>query len=109
MARFCREADLPAAPGEPHARMSPPRCERLLENQGGEPAARLREEMQDVMMDGVGIFRDGPGMETALGEGAGAKERYQSVMVMDKGKRSTPTCWRRGSSETCWTWRRSPR
>jgi succinate dehydrogenase / fumarate reductase, flavoprotein subunit len=42
--------------------------------------------MQDAMMDGVGIFRDGPGMEKALVKVRELQERYRNVMVMDKGK-----------------------
>jgi succinate dehydrogenase / fumarate reductase, flavoprotein subunit len=86
MARFCREADLPELPENPTADIEAT-LEKLLANQGGEPAARLREEMQDAMMDGVGIFRDGPGMERALAKVRELQERYRNVVVMDKGKR----------------------
>jgi succinate dehydrogenase / fumarate reductase flavoprotein subunit len=51
----------------------------------GEPAARLREEMQDAMQDGVGIFRTGDGMQTALTRVRELQERYKNVVVMDKG------------------------
>jgi succinate dehydrogenase / fumarate reductase, flavoprotein subunit len=85
MVRFCREADLPALPENPTAEITAT-LEKLLSNQGGEPAARLREEMQDAMMDGVGIFRDGPGMEKALAKVRELKQRFENVVVMDKGK-----------------------
>ena len=39
----------------------------------GEPAARLREEMQDVMMDDVGVFRTGEGMQEAVDKVARAE------------------------------------
>src|SRR5690606_21234574 len=42
---------------------------------------------QDVMQDGVGIFRDGEGMERALGAVRELRERYRNVVVMDKGRR----------------------
>jgi succinate dehydrogenase / fumarate reductase, flavoprotein subunit len=85
MARFCRENDLPGLPENPTEQVAG-LLEKLLNNQGGEPAARLREELQDAMMDGVGIFRSGPGMERALEKVRELQKRYETVMVMDKGK-----------------------
>jgi succinate dehydrogenase / fumarate reductase flavoprotein subunit len=85
MARFCRENDLPALPENPTEQVAG-LLEKLLSNQGGEPAARLREELQDAMMDGVGIFRSGAGMEKALDKVRELQKRYETVMVMDKGK-----------------------
>jgi succinate dehydrogenase / fumarate reductase flavoprotein subunit len=38
------------------------------------------------MMDGVGIFRSGAGMEKALDKVRELQKRYETVMVMDKGK-----------------------
>jgi succinate dehydrogenase / fumarate reductase flavoprotein subunit len=86
MARFCAEADLPGAPDQPAADAGAV-LEKLLANQGGEPAARLREEMQDAMQSEVGIVREEVGMERALGKLRELKQRYANVMVMDKGKR----------------------
>ena len=39
----------------------------LLASRGGESADALRAEMQQAMTDGVGIFRDGTGLEAAVG------------------------------------------
>ena len=39
----------------------------LLASRGGESADTLRAEMQQAMTDGVGIFRDGAGLEAAVG------------------------------------------
>jgi succinate dehydrogenase / fumarate reductase flavoprotein subunit len=86
MARYCRTADHGALPENPTADVAAT-LERLLATQEGEPAARLREEMQDVMQDNVGIVRDGAGMELALGKIRELQERYRRVVVMDKGKR----------------------
>src|SRR5690606_31214328 len=57
MARFCREADLGPLPENPAADVQA-EFKRLLEVTNGEPAARLREELQDTMMDHVGVFRE---------------------------------------------------
>jgi succinate dehydrogenase / fumarate reductase flavoprotein subunit len=86
MVRFCRESELGALPDDPAADVAAT-LKRLLSQEEGEPAARLREEMQDVMQDEVGIFREGKGMERALAKIRELQDRYRSVVVMDKGKR----------------------
>jgi len=86
MARFCAEAELPPLPANPTERVEATFA-RLLATEKGEPAARLREEMQDVMQDHVGIFREGKGMELALAKVRELQERYKNVVVMDKGRR----------------------
>jgi succinate dehydrogenase / fumarate reductase flavoprotein subunit len=85
MARFCATADLPPLPADPTERVEGIFA-RLLATEKGEPAARLREEMQDVMQDNVGIFREGKGMELALAKVRELQERYKGVVVMDKGR-----------------------
>jgi succinate dehydrogenase / fumarate reductase flavoprotein subunit len=85
MAEFCKTADLPPLPADPTARIHA-ELTRILATEKGEPAARIREEMQDVMQDAVGIFREGPGMEAALVKVRELKQRFQNVLVMDKGK-----------------------
>jgi succinate dehydrogenase / fumarate reductase flavoprotein subunit len=86
MVRFCRESELGPLPDDPAADVAAT-LKRLLSQEEGEPAARLREEMQDVMQDEVGIFREGKGMERALAKIRELQDRYRSVVVMDKGKR----------------------
>ncbi|HEU0078304.1 MAG TPA: succinate dehydrogenase flavoprotein subunit, partial [Longimicrobiaceae bacterium] len=86
MARFCATAELPPLPANPTERVEGI-FSRLLATEKGEPAARLREEMQDVMQDNVGIFREGKGMELALAKVRELQERYRGVVVMDKGRR----------------------
>jgi succinate dehydrogenase / fumarate reductase, flavoprotein subunit len=86
MARFCKENDLGGLPENPAGDIAA-EFERLLGTTGGEPAGRLREELQEVMMDHVGVFRVGPGMQKAVDKVRELKERYASVVVMDKGKR----------------------
>jgi succinate dehydrogenase / fumarate reductase flavoprotein subunit len=85
MERFCQTADLPELPDDPTARVEE-QFGRILSNQGGEPAAKLREEMQDVMQDDVGIYRSHDGMSEALAKVRELKERYGKVGVMDTGR-----------------------
>lgn len=86
MAHFCQEANLAPLPAKPTA-FTEEMLNRLLATDKGEPPARLREEMQDEMMDNVGIFRDPEGMAHAVAKMAELRERYGGVVVMDKGKR----------------------
>jgi succinate dehydrogenase / fumarate reductase flavoprotein subunit len=86
MAEFCKTADLPPLPKNPTERTEA-EFSRLLSVQKGEPAAKLREEMQDVMQDDVGIYRTGEGMAAALGRIRELQQRYAGVVVGDKGTR----------------------
>jgi succinate dehydrogenase / fumarate reductase flavoprotein subunit len=85
MARFCREADLPPLPADPTARVEE-LFGAILSKEKGEPAAKLREEMQDVMQDDVGIYRTGEGMTAALEKVRELKARFADVVVMDRGR-----------------------
>jgi succinate dehydrogenase / fumarate reductase, flavoprotein subunit len=86
MAEFCQTADLPPLPKNP-TEFAEAQFSRLLSVQKGEPAAKLREEMQDVMQDDVGIYRTGEGMAAALERLRGLQQRYSGVVVGDKGTR----------------------
>ncbi|MEX2572619.1 MAG: succinate dehydrogenase flavoprotein subunit [Gemmatimonadota bacterium] len=86
MARFCQENELAPIPGDPTAEIST-EIERVLTATDGEPPARLREELQDTMMDNVGVFREETAMQEAVDKVKELKERYARVLVMDKGRR----------------------
>jgi succinate dehydrogenase / fumarate reductase flavoprotein subunit len=51
----------------------------------GESAARIRSELADVMMDDVGVYRDGTGLGRALPRVRELRQRYAEVAVADKG------------------------
>lgn len=61
--------------------------ESLRTREGKEKVATIREEMQTVMMDHVGVFREEPGIKQAIQKLAELKERYQHVGIQDKGQR----------------------
>ncbi|MEX2582204.1 MAG: succinate dehydrogenase flavoprotein subunit [Gemmatimonadota bacterium] len=86
MAKFCMENDLGSVPDDPTADVAA-ELERILSITEGEPAGRLREELQDTMMDNVGVFREEEAMREAFEKVRELKQRYQSVLVMDKGRR----------------------
>ena len=53
---------------------------------GGEMFGKIRLEMGQAMNEGLAVFRDQAGMETALSKMPQLKERYHHVHVADKGK-----------------------
>jgi succinate dehydrogenase / fumarate reductase flavoprotein subunit len=61
--------------------------EELRVSEGHESAAEIRQEMRDLMMDNVGVFRTEHLLLEAVEKLAALKERYRHISVMDKGKR----------------------
>ncbi len=85
MARFCQEADLLSLPEDPSASLRV-RLHQLRAGDGGVRAAALRERMQKVMMDHVGVFRIGDGMSQALEEVRRLQCEFANVEIDDKGE-----------------------
>ncbi len=85
MAEFCKQADLPPIPADAmeNARES---FDRLFSGKGDESPARIREELQHVMMDQVGVFREQAGLEHAVEKVRELKERYTRVRVQDQSR-----------------------
>jgi succinate dehydrogenase / fumarate reductase flavoprotein subunit len=52
----------------------------------GERAARIREELADVMMDDVGVYRDATTLGRATAKVAELRARYRNVCVQDRGR-----------------------
>jgi succinate dehydrogenase / fumarate reductase flavoprotein subunit len=86
VAEFVRQADFPPLPQNPEAEASA-ELERLRANTGPEKAGKLRLEMQDVMMDRVGVFRDEGQMRAAVEKVRELKARFAQVQIDDKGQR----------------------
>lgn len=61
--------------------------ERLRTQKGGEKAARIRSEMQDVMMDNVGVYRTEALMTEAVRKVRELKQRFAHVQIDDKGRK----------------------
>jgi succinate dehydrogenase / fumarate reductase flavoprotein subunit len=85
MADFCRQADLAPLPANPEAPAAAD-LDRIRKGTGKEKAGRLREEMQTVMMEHVGVFREGPTVQQALDTLRELKERFQRIAIDDKGR-----------------------
>jgi len=88
MVRFCQENDFLPLPKEPEA-FAREQLETLRSRRGSkrERVADIRREMQEVMMDHVGVFREEPGIKQAIGTIKDLQERYQHLTIDDKGKR----------------------
>lgn len=85
MMRYCQEADLAPLPDEPEA-FAREQVESLRARlEGGERVADIRSQMQRVMMDHVGVFREQPGIQEALDVLSDLQQRYQQISIDDKG------------------------
>ncbi|HXQ96564.1 MAG TPA: succinate dehydrogenase flavoprotein subunit [Candidatus Acidoferrales bacterium] len=86
MTRFARESDLPDLPADPSG---PARAEleALRSRRDGEPPARIRRELADVMMDDVSVFRTEVTLRHAQGVVHQLRDRYARVRVQDGGTR----------------------
>jgi succinate dehydrogenase / fumarate reductase flavoprotein subunit len=86
MAEYCVTAEMPELPPDPTGPIAA-EFERLLAQTTGEPAAKIREEMQNTMMDFVGVYREQAGIQQAVDKMRELQDRYRTLVVMDKGKR----------------------
>jgi succinate dehydrogenase / fumarate reductase flavoprotein subunit len=86
IAEFCRTADFAPLPANPQAEVTA-ELERIRTNTGKEKGARLRDEMQTIMMDNVSVFREEGLMRAALAKVQELKGRFRQVQIDDKGRR----------------------
>ncbi len=87
MVRYCQENDLLPLPKEPEG-FAREQLDALRSRQNGrQRAADIRREMQDVMMDYVGVFREEEGIKHAIVKLNELQERYQQIALDDKGRR----------------------
>ena len=86
MAEYVKSVDYAPLPAAPEAAVVA-ELERIRTQTGSEKAGILRSEMQEIMMDNVGVFRTGPMIQIALNKVRELKKRYLNVAIDDKGKR----------------------
>jgi succinate dehydrogenase / fumarate reductase flavoprotein subunit len=86
MAHYIREHEFIPLPPEPECEACD-EVERLLSSKGEEQVGALRRELQVVMMDDIGVFREEAQMKAAVAKIQSLKERYQHVTLDDKGKK----------------------
>jgi succinate dehydrogenase / fumarate reductase flavoprotein subunit len=85
MARFAASAPRPETQAAPETETSE-RVAGLLQGSGSENAADIRDELQEQMFDLAGVVRTEEGLKQLQGVLAGLHERYNRVVVQDKGK-----------------------
>ncbi len=86
MARYIREHDFVPLPADPTCEACD-EIDRLLYGDGDESVADIRRELQEVMMDKVGVFRIEAQMQAAVDKICELQERYRRVSIQDRGKR----------------------
>jgi succinate dehydrogenase / fumarate reductase flavoprotein subunit len=85
MARFVRDAPEPDLPDDPESHTAE-MLGRLLGGTGSDTAADVRAELQEQMFDLAGVVRTEDGLRKMQDLLAGLHERYERVVVGDKGK-----------------------
>ncbi|HXG40802.1 MAG TPA: succinate dehydrogenase flavoprotein subunit [Candidatus Limnocylindrales bacterium] len=85
MAADVRGVDFPSLPADA-AEPVRAELEALRANHRGERAARIRQELADIMMDDVGVFREEAGLSRALACIREFRERYRRVRIDDRGR-----------------------
>ncbi|MBI3764540.1 MAG: succinate dehydrogenase flavoprotein subunit [Chloroflexi bacterium] len=86
VAEFCQTADFAPLPPDPEAEIVA-ELERIRTTEGTERGAIIRDEMQKIMMDNVGVFRTAEMMQAALTKVRELKDRFTLIKIDDKGKR----------------------
>ncbi len=82
IAHWAPGVEWPALPNDPES-LAQESLNRLTTNVGGESAASIRAEMQQVMMDQVSVFRTEAGLKEALATLAELRARYRRLEVQD--------------------------
>ena len=83
-AAYAQQVEYPALPAEPEG-MVQRQLQALRQGDGAEKAAVLRKEMQQVMMDEVGVFRTEQGMQQAVAKVKELQQRFRHVRADDPG------------------------
>ncbi|WP_054030436.1 succinate dehydrogenase flavoprotein subunit [Desulfatitalea tepidiphila] len=82
---FIRQADAPRV-SETDAGPARAWIERLTDGKSGPHGGHIMEEMQTLMMEKVGIYRNAGDMQAAVDTLQALRERYRTVRVQDTGK-----------------------
>ena len=87
MAQYCQGADFTPLPENPAGEVQE-ELERLRKADGKRKPYQIREEMQQVMMKHVGVFRTAEGMQEAVETIRRLKDEYaNNLHIDDRGKR----------------------
>ena len=84
-AEYALGADFQTLPEDP-TEFTREQFDRIRNVQGNEKILEISGKMKNVMMDLVGMFRTGEGMQSALETVRELRERYKSIPLHDQGK-----------------------
>jgi succinate dehydrogenase / fumarate reductase flavoprotein subunit len=84
-AEFANGADFQPLPADPTG-FTRARFDLIRNAQGNEKILEISSQMKTVMMDSVGMFRTGEGMQSALETVHELRERYKHIPLHDQGK-----------------------
>ncbi|MGQ9889113.1 MAG: succinate dehydrogenase flavoprotein subunit [Aggregatilineales bacterium] len=82
MAEYAKHADFVPLPPDPAGEVAA-ELERLRSSKGKTRPGEIRRQMQQVMMDHVGVFREEKGIQSAIDSVAELRERYQNDLAID--------------------------
>jgi len=82
IAEYVKGADFVPIPDNPTADTEA-EMKRLRSTKGKTRPGQLRQELQKLMMDKVGVFRDGKTLAESVEELRGLRERYQNDLTID--------------------------
>ncbi len=86
MLTFLKRAEWPSLGRQPQA-VAQERIEAVRSRHSGEPVGALRQELQQVMMDDVSVFRTREGLERAREHVRELRRRYAHAVIQDRGER----------------------
>ena len=86
IARYIKAADLAPLGKDPEG-SARSMIETLTDGSKGPHGGRIREQMKDVMMEKVGIYRKEEDMQKAVAELQALRDRYREVRAQDGSKR----------------------
>jgi len=86
MAEFVQHADYAPLPKDPKANALT-QIDRIRTGKGKEIPGKIRLEMQKIMMEHVGVFREGPTVQKALDTVRELQQRYKNISVQDASAR----------------------
>lgn len=85
-AKFALSSDQSSFPSDRVAKEEKRVFDRVLRNEGDEKIPEIREKMQQVMDEKVGIFRNEEGLSSGLKEIRSLRERFRKAKVEDSSK-----------------------
>jgi succinate dehydrogenase / fumarate reductase flavoprotein subunit len=86
VSRYVKEADWGTLPSSPEEKAKA-RVSALITGRKGRPKGEMTTEMQNIMMEKVGVYRNDAGIKNAVEGIRGLREEFTGVRVQDTNKR----------------------